>query len=72
MDTPTAIPSEISDDAQKAAVNFMDVCTQHVMYIVGKGLIADEIQSLVDQEKGILQWPSSLEMAYTLWVQITV
>jgi hypothetical protein len=33
-------PSEISDGA---AVNFMDVCTQHVVYIVGMGLVADEI-----------------------------
>ena len=40
MDTPNDIPNEVSEDALKAAIDFVDVCTQHVAYIAGRGLIS--------------------------------
>ena len=42
MDTPTSIPAEISTETLKAAKNFIEVCTQHVAYIAGRGLISIE------------------------------
>ena len=54
MDTPNAIPNEISEDALKAAVDFVDVCTQHVSYISGRGVISDAIEELQDVQKGIV------------------
>lgn len=53
MDTPTSIPDEISEDALKAAVDFVDVCNQHVGYISGRGVISDAIKELQDVQKGM-------------------
>ncbi len=49
MDT---IPNEISTDALKAAIEFVEVCNQHVAYIAGRGrIIADAIKQLQDVQK---------------------
>jgi pyruvate/oxaloacetate carboxyltransferase len=52
MDTPSDIPNEISEDALKAAVDFVDVCTQHVAHIAGRGLISEAVKELQDVQKG--------------------
>lgn len=43
---PTDIPKEISTDALKAAVNFIDVCIQHSAFLAGRGDINEAISKL--------------------------
>ena len=49
-ETPATISPTISDQALKAADNFVEVCIQHAAFLAGRGVIADEISSL--QERG--------------------
>jgi len=37
------LPTLINADAIAAAINFVDVCYQHTLYITGRLLIADEV-----------------------------
>ena len=37
METPTSIPTEISEAAVKAADCFVDYCLQHTAYLGGRG-----------------------------------
>lgn len=45
-ETPHSISSVISDEAMKVAIDFVEICNQHVNYLVGKGTISDEIENL--------------------------
>jgi len=37
------LPTEINADAIEAAINFMEVCCQHTLFITGRKLIAEEV-----------------------------
>ena len=52
MDVPQAIPQVITDEALKAATNFVETCNQHLAYLSGRGLISDAIKTLQEQQKG--------------------
>lgn len=39
-----SIPDTISQDAIKAAINFVEVCCQHTAYISGRGQIENELE----------------------------
>lgn len=52
MDTPQAIPQEISNEALSSAKNFIEVCNQHVAYLAGKGVISEAIERLIKARKG--------------------
>ena len=52
MSKPTAIPEEISENAMKAALNFVDVCNQNEACLAGKGLITDAIETISDALEG--------------------
>ena len=45
-DTPLNVPENISEEAVKAAVRFVDLCLQHVAYMAGRGGINEAIQAL--------------------------
>ena len=45
-DTPLNIPENVSEEAVKAAVNFVDLCLQHAAYLAGRGDISEAIQAL--------------------------
>ena len=51
-ETPGEIPTTISNEALKAAQNFVELCTQHAAFLAGRGNIPEEIDSLTD--KGLL------------------
>ena len=53
MDTPQAIPQEISCEALKSAKNFVEVCNQHVAHLAGRGIISEAIEGLQKFRKGI-------------------
>ena len=53
MDTPQAIPEEISLEALKSAKNFVEVCNQHVAFLAGRGNISEAIESLQKFQKGM-------------------
>ena len=36
LDTPQNIPTNIADNAVTAAIDFVELCIQHVMYIMGR------------------------------------
>ena len=38
------VPDIISQEALKAAINFVEVCCQHSAYISGRGQIDDELE----------------------------
>ena len=44
LDTPQAISPEISDDALKAALDFVELCLEHTSYLAGKGSMDEAIQ----------------------------
>ena len=49
LDSPTAIPQEISESAVRAADCFVDLCLQHAAYLGGRG----DFQEAVDEiQKG--------------------
>ena len=37
----------ISEDVIKAAINFVDVCCQHTSFMAGRGVITEEISTLI-------------------------
>jgi len=41
--TSRGTPTIINADAIAAAINFVEVCCQHTLYITGRQLIADEV-----------------------------
>ena len=45
-ETPHNISSVISDEAMKAAIEFVEICNQHVNYFTGKDNITDEIEKI--------------------------
>ena len=45
-ETPSEIPSTISDKALKAAQSFVELCIQHAAFLAGRGNIPEEIDSL--------------------------
>jgi len=49
MSKPTAIPEEISENAMKADLNFVNVCNQNE---AGKGLITDAVKTISDALEG--------------------
>lgn len=52
MNTPQVIPQTISESALKAALNFVEVCNQHLAYLSGRGRIEDAIDAIIDIQKG--------------------
>ena len=52
MHVPQAIPQIITDEALKAARNFVETCNQHLAYLSGRGLISDAIETLQELQKG--------------------
>ena len=53
IDTPQAIPKDISENALQAALDFVEVCNQHAAFLAGKGLISDAIEALQDLQNGM-------------------
>ena len=53
MDTPQSIPESISEEALKAAQDFVEVCNQHTAYLAGRGLIEDAIEAVQDMQEGV-------------------
>lgn len=45
-DNPHSIPSTITSDAIKAAIKFVDICIQHVLYVLGRKDIKDEVDDI--------------------------
>ena len=43
LDKDEPLPDEISDDAIKAAIDFVEICGQHMAYISGHGDIHQEV-----------------------------
>lgn len=54
MYTPQAIPQEISEDAIKAALNFVEVCNQRLAFLSGRGKIEEAIDAIVEIQKGMI------------------
>jgi len=52
--TPHNIPTQIDDNAVVAAIDFVELCIQHAMYITGRGKIQDEVESIHQALQGIL------------------
>ena len=46
------IPDTISEDALKAAQNFVEVCNQYAAYLAGRGEISTAIEAINTIEKG--------------------
>lgn len=44
------LPTIINADAIAAAINFVEVCCQHTLYITGRQLIADEVNKYKNTE----------------------
>ena len=45
-DAPLNVPDNVSEDAVRAAANFVDLCLQHAAYLAGRGDISEAIQAL--------------------------
>ena len=45
-DTTLNVPDNVSEDAVRAAANFVDLCLQHAAYLAGRGDISEAIQAL--------------------------
>lgn len=41
------LPSTINEQAIRAAIDFVDVCSQHTAYIAGRGEIDEEIKHIL-------------------------
>ena len=52
LETPLEIPPEISNEALVAAVNFVEMCNQHVAFLSGRGDIDEYIVSLKEMQTG--------------------
>ena len=46
IDEDAPLPSTISNEATYAATDFVEVCCQHTVYIAGRGLIHEEVESI--------------------------
>ena len=46
IDTPLEVPSKISEDAIKAADNFVDLCLQHAAYLAGREKISEAVDGI--------------------------
>lgn len=44
---PDPTVTHISEDVIKAAINFVDVCCQHTSFMAGRGVITEEISTLI-------------------------
>lgn len=51
-ETPHNIPSDISIDALKAAINFVDLSTQHVAFLAGRGDIGEAVHAIHEMVLG--------------------
>lgn len=47
LHNPGAIPKEISNEAILGATDFVDMCTQHVAFMAGRGEITEHIARLI-------------------------
>ena len=69
IETPQQLPTNVSDDAIVAAVNFVEVCNQHVAFLSGMGDIDTYITSLQEMQTGNcpLLWyeGSKIQCSYT-------
>ena len=45
LETPLCISDTISDEAIKAAINFVDCCIQHAAYLAGRGDVQEAMRS---------------------------
>ena len=45
-ENPQAISDVISEDALRAAIEFVDVCMQHAAFLAGRGEISQEVDKL--------------------------
>ena len=52
IETPQQLPTNVSDDAIVAAVEFVEVCNQHVAFLSGMGDIDTYITSLQEMQTG--------------------
>ena len=43
---PLKIPVTLSEEAVKAAENFVELCVQHAAYLAGRGAIEEAIQAM--------------------------
>ena len=46
IDTPHNIPETISEDAVKAADNFVDLCLQYAAYLTGRNTILEALDNI--------------------------
>lgn len=46
IDTPHNIPETISEDAVKAADNFVDLCLQQAAYLAGRNTISEALDNI--------------------------
>lgn len=53
LDTPLSIPSTISDEALKAAQEFVEMSNQHAAFLAGRGHITEAIEMIQGLNKGI-------------------
>jgi hypothetical protein len=51
-ESPHNIPNEISDTALKAAIDFVQTCTQHAAYLAGREGIQEAIDSIKEMVIG--------------------
>jgi len=54
VDTPHNIPLNIADSAITVAIEFVELCIQHVMYITGRGKVQAEVDSIHQELQGTL------------------
>jgi len=53
LDTPHNIPLHIEENAVVAAIDFVELCIQHAMYITGRGKVQDEVDWIHQTLQGI-------------------
>ena len=51
FEIPLNVPENISEEAIRAASNFVDLCLQHTTYLTGRGDISQAIQALTPGKK---------------------
>ena len=60
IETPQQVPNCISNEAIIAAVDFVEVCNQHIAFLSGMGEIGSYITSLKEMQTGICPSVSTL------------
>ena len=45
-DKPHTVPSTISSNAIKASIKFVDTCIQHVLYVLGRKDVKEEVDEI--------------------------